>query len=387
MKKIRDGYAKLLSYHPVLVLTIFLAISAVMFVSMQMMETQKVDYQDMLPEDYAVIEAFDLIQDDFGGTTSGTVVIQIDNLYRNSNENLRVTDPEVVRYSLLLEEYLSRASDVESVSGFGTLVEGTYGKIPSSLPEIRKVSTGLGGAVYVSKDESMSLIKLSLDEDVDGEVLTKELTTLLEELKRPAGLKVSLSGEIFEDVIVEEQLGPDMNKTSMFSMIAIVVILLLLFRSFKGVAIPMMTIVFGILWTMGFLGLIGSGLSTMTSGAVSMIMGIGIDFGIQVMSRFSQEHEKNNKREAMRNTLNGILVPIFTTALACLIGFRAMSLGELSMIAELGTVMSYGVVFCMIAAISLVPCLLVIFTKDKKTSSTKVIEPKVIPIGKDSVLY
>jgi hypothetical protein len=192
------------------------------------------------------------------------------------------------------------------------------------------------------------------------------MTELIEGIDKPAGIKVSLAGEIFEDVIGRGQIEPEMAKTSMIAMGAILIILILLFRSWKGVVFPLLTIIFGIFWTMGFIGLIGSGLSSMTSGAISMIMGIGVDFGIQVMNRYNQELKNNKKKEAMSNTLNGILLPVLTTTLACLIGFKAMGLGELSMMAEMGSIMSYGVAFSMLAAITIVPALLVIFTKDKK---------------------
>ena len=108
------------------------------------------------------------------------------------------------------------------------------------------------------------------------------------------------------------------------------------------------------------------GINVATSGVISMIMGIGIDFGIQIITRFKQELKNNEKREAMRITINGIFMPMFITTLAALIGFRAMSLGQLKLMGEMGTIMSLGVAFCMLAAITIVPSILVLFTKEKK---------------------
>jgi predicted RND superfamily exporter protein len=52
-----------------------------------------------------------------------------------------------------------------------------------------------------------------------------------------------------------------------------------------------------------------------------------------------------------------------TTTLAALIGFGAMSLGKLTFLADMGTMMGYGVVASMLAAITIVPALIVIFDK------------------------
>jgi len=102
-----------------------------------------------------------------------------------------------------------------------------------------------------------------------------------------------------------------------------------------------------------------------------MIMGIGIDFGIQVVNRFRQERKKHGIEKAMEITLSSVFIPMLITTLAALIGFRAMSLGKLTLLGDLGNMMSLGVLFCFIAAISVVPSALVISEKLKKRLSLR----------------
>src|SRR5450756_404718 len=102
-----------------------------------------------------------------------------------------------------------------------------------------------------------------------------------------------------------------------------------------------------------------------------MIMGIGIDFGIQLVTRYRLELQNLSTlnghhpqfqlgpREAMEVTLNNVIIPMLTTTLAALIGFQAMTLGRLTFLGDMGTMMSYGVAASMIAAIT---CLL--YTSD-----------------------
>jgi predicted RND superfamily exporter protein len=105
------------------------------------------------------------------------------------------------------------------------------------------------------------------------------------------------------------------------------------------------------------------GLSTITSGVISMIMGIGIDFGIQTVMRFKQEIKNKTPEKAMEETMNNVFVPMGITTLAALIGFKAMSMGELSLLKDLGKMMSYGVAACFLAAITFVPAILVVLEK------------------------
>jgi predicted RND superfamily exporter protein len=163
-----------------------------------------------------------------------------------------------------------------------------------------------------------------------------------------------------------------MAKTSLYSLFGILIIVLVLFRSIKYGFTPMTTIIFGTLWTMGYVGLIQMGMSSQTSGVTSMIMGIGIDFGIQLVTRYRlelknlstlNEHHPQflfGHREAMEVTLNNVIIPMLTTTLAALIGFQAMSLGRLTFLGDMGTMMSYGVAASMIAAITIVPAIILI---------------------------
>jgi predicted RND superfamily exporter protein len=121
------------------------------------------------------------------------------------------------------------------------------------------------------------------------------------------------------------------------------------------------------------------GMSSQTSGVISMIMGIGIDFGIQLVTRYRLELKnlpalkdrhpqlQLGHKDAMAVTLNNVITPMLTTTLAALIGFQAMSLGRLTFLGDMGTMMSYGVAASMIAAITIVPAIiLIIDTMDLK---------------------
>jgi hypothetical protein len=65
----------------------------------------------------------------------------------------------------------------------------------------------------------------------------------------------------------------------------------------------------------------------------------------------------------MVDTLKNVFYPMCITTLAAVIGFKCLALGQLPMIADMGTMMATGVVFCMIAALTVVPAILVLFER------------------------
>ncbi len=364
-----NQYGKLVTNKPVLVLIVALIFTGAMFYSVTKLQMVNMDYEDILPKGNEVMDAFDFVKNEFGGSDSAIIVIEVNPSSADSNEPFDIRDSRGIRYIDILTQQLQYVDYVNDVSSISQIIkESNQGYIPNSLKSIKNIlDNNPFSNQYISNDYSMSLIKINLNEDAsdNSEEIEKQLSELIDKTEKPAGIKVQLAGETLKQPILQKATEKDTSKTSIYSMIGIILILFILFRSIKNTLLPLMTILFGVIWALGFTSLIGMGLSPVTSGVISMIMGIGIDFGIQVINRFKQEMIEYDKKEAMRRTINGVFMPMLTTTLAALIGFRAMSLGELKMMGEMGTIMSFGVAFSMLAAVTIVPSIFVLLEKDK----------------------
>ena len=281
---------------------------------------------------------------------------------------------EKMRNMSLMLENLSLGLK-EGVSGIRSGIEGIaeYVKLYEGEKKQEKAVKMNPFKYYVSGDYTTSVIRINLaemsrekkDEFVD------ELERVVRETEKPAGLELKVTGEPVIARELKKQVLPTMRKTSTFSLICIFAIVCLLFLSLRYGIISLLAIGFGVAWVYGTLGLLGIPINPTMSGGISMIMGIGIDFGIQVVNRFRQERKKHGIEEAMEITLSNVFTPMLVTTLAALIGFRAMSLGKLTLLGDLGNMMSLGVLFCLIAAISVVPSALVISEKLKKRLSLR----------------
>ena len=280
----------------------------------------------------------------------------------NALENISSGLEEMKNTSLLLENLTSNlkeavsgmSSSLDEISKYLELYEGgEKNEKPVKLNQFK---------YYVSDDYTTSIIRINLAEmnEEKKEDFIDELKHIISETEKPAGLDVGLTGSPVVSKELKNQVKPTMQKTSMFSLIGIFIVVCLLFLSLRYGIISLLAIGFGIIWVYGVLGLSGMSISSTMSGGISMIMGIGIDFGIQVVNRFKQERKKHKIEKAMKITLSNVFIPMLITTLAALIGFRAMSLGQLTLLADLGNMMSFGVLFCFIAAITVIPSVLVI---------------------------
>lgn len=356
-------YSRFVIHHPYIVLlfVIFLTVFAVQMAGT--IETKKSDIKDLLPQDVEAISTLNLIEDEFGSTNAMFYAIEINPLHQGSDEVRDVRDPRVIRYIDQLSGLAMHTDDViEVTSSASILKQINNGRLPQSFRLIQELSdkNGLFNGFF-SRDYELALIKIRTTDDVNLAFLEIELNKIINQVPKPAGIEVNLGGDAIEGQVMEKTIPAEMSKTTSISLVGILVFILILFRSAKYGLTPLTTIIFGSIWAMGFVGFIGMGMTSQTSGILSMIMGIGIDFGIQVVTRYRLELPNMIPEKAMELTLNKVMVPMSTTTLAALIGFQAMSLGKLTFLADMGTMMSYGVAACMVAAITAVPALIVIF--------------------------
>ncbi|MBU3967599.1 MAG: MMPL family transporter [Euryarchaeota archaeon] len=377
INRLIEKYSKFVTSRPFIVLTAVIVISAFAIIMAGTIQVKSTEQRDFLPKDVEVMNTLFKIEDEFGSTNMVFLVVEIDPQYSGSDEVSDVRDPVVIRYMDRMSQLAAHTDDVIDVSSPASMLKSlNNGRLPQSLREVQEI-TGKNGLFdrYFSKDYTMALVRIQTTDDVDLNNLEDELGKILKEIPAPPGINAQLGGTVLEGQVMSKSIGPDMARTTTYSLVGILMVILIVFRSVKYGFTPLTTIIFGSLWAMGYVGFIGMGLTSETSGVLSMIMGIGIDFGIQVVTRYRLELPGRSPQEAMTVSLNNVIVPMSTTTLAALIGFKAMSLGKLTFLADMGTIMAYGVVASMFAAITVVPAIIVILDSiDIKNSIKKLID-------------
>jgi len=370
-KKPLEGYAKFVSHHALVVLAIFFIFTIFMGYQASLMETAGTSQKDWLPEDIEVVNTFELIADQFAGSfSSATIVVEAAPGYAGSDEIRDMRDPRVLRYVDVLAERAKLVYGVVSAESAADVIkEANGGKIPSSLRSVKSLlehneMVKQQMSNYICDDNTMSVVRLKLQEDVDEARVVEGLNEVIKGNK-PPGVVVELSGDPVAEVTMRELAQETMGKTSFVSFALIIVILIIIFASLKHGLIPLLTIVFGLIWANGTLVLAGFNITPQTSGVMAMIMGIGIDFGIQVTKRFRFELRTQKREDAMVDTLKNVFYPMTITTLAAMTGFLCLGLGKLPVMKDMGTMMAVGVVFCAIAALTVVPAVLVLLERRK----------------------
>jgi uncharacterized protein len=143
-----------------------------------------------------------------------------------------------------------------------------------------------------------------------------------------------------------------------YSLIAIVLLILLHFRTLSSVLLALVPVAIGSLWLGGFMGLCNVPLNPANIMTLPLVIGIGVTNGIHILNRFAEEQTPSI---LARSTGKAVLVSGLTT----IAGFGSLALGKHQGIQSLGYVMASGLATCMIAGLTVLPALLTFMSRGR----------------------
>lgn len=363
-KSVIEKYSRIISERPFTVLAAMVLLTVFMAAGASSVETVEQNQADLLPDSIDSVGAFDVIGAEFGqssGGTTYTILFETEPFYANSTEVRDVRDPEFLTYLETVSGDLSSMRDVVTVSSAADLIEEpvTKREVTMQLQESRQSSQ------FISEDYSFTIMRVSatdLSTD-EQENLADRIRTSVRTNERPSGIDVSYTGTPFINQAFQQQTQSTMSQTSAISLIGVLVVVIILFRSLAYGLSSLSALIFGIITGFGLYGWLGLNMSPATSGAVSMGMGIAIDFGIQTVSRYREEREVMSIKGAISETISGVLNPMTIALVAALIGFSSLSLGRITFLSDMGTMLTLTTVSAYIGALTIIPALLVIYDR------------------------
>tara|TARA_B100001964_G_scaffold88776_1_gene99854 strand:+ start:175 stop:2919 length:2745 start_codon:yes stop_codon:yes gene_type:complete len=224
----------------------------------------------------------------------------------------------------------------------------------------------------VSGDEKLMFILIVPNEDNKEATAIPEsigfLRDLIEETRSEfPSIEVGLTGE---DVIAADEMDTTQVDVKKASQIALVGIALLFILAYRGVVKPLLAIfalVVALCWSMGWTTLVVGHLNILTIVFTTILIGLGIDFGIHILERYKEERTAGGDvLQALQKTVQGTGRGNFAGAVTTAMAFGGMILTDFVGIAELGKISGGGILLCMISMILLLPALITVEEKITK---------------------
>ena len=173
------------------------------------------------------------------------------------------------------------------------------------------------------------------------------------------GLNVGLIGEPVLDYDEMKQSQKDITLASIVSLVLCALIFIYGYNETGRPIKATICLVIGLAYTLAFTTLTIGHLNILTVTFVPMLIGLAIDFGVHLITRYEEELRHGKTAEAaMTKAMVFTGQGIFTGALTTAGAFLAMAFTHFSGIQEMGIICGGGLLLCLVPMMTLLPALL-----------------------------
>lgn len=351
--------------YPMIILVFFLLFSAFMGVGFFNVKFQG-DMSKEMPTHLPIYQLNDKITDKFGGQDTIFVLFQInDELEKKALYN-DIREPAILDYMVELENSLIHESSVDDVISVATYYKKYKQSVPNPTLE-DTVSFFKSNPVlqnFVNSDYKIAIMMIKADVGSGEEkvsALTKMIDDRIKALSTPSGVKIQVTGT--PNIIVEilRLLRHDSVYTIMLASLIIFGLLLVTINSFQKTLVVFVPLLFGLFWTIGAMGWLNIKISVATAGLGAMVLGLGVEYGVFILSRYDEERKKGfNQEESIKFAIPAVGSAILGSGFTTMVGFLALTLSVLPMMQHLGLSLAIGIAFSIIAAIILEPAIMIL---------------------------
>lgn len=341
---------------------------------------------DLLPEDDPTTQAIRRLNDEEGGAGLLTIAIAggEDEARRAWSRELAATlqaDPDIEWVLYELDEDLAArlgglqlsAAELELIRTRlqGALAMGPAAQNPllaSRLLDLGPLTARLNdaGAVQVlsGKDGVERILARprgsAFDPRFSRPLMARVHAAIAEADPDAHGLRIAWIGGPYRHSVEDmETVLHDLTATLAVSLSMVLLFLAVAFRRPRAVLLIVVPLLAGTLWTLGLAGALVGRLNTFTSYFMAVLVGLGVDFGIHLYARYREERAHSpSARTAILRTWDAVGPPCATAAITSAAGFSALWAAGFQGFQQLGTLLSGGVLLCLLAQLVALPLLL-----------------------------
>ncbi|MCA9707843.1 MAG: MMPL family transporter [Myxococcales bacterium] len=196
--------------------------------------------------------------------------------------------------------------------------------------------------------------------------VTREVREALEQiLARPgpwsgADLRPVVVGPYAAKADETLSLRRDIGRSGLVAALGVGAVLLLVFPSLRVLVALLVPLAVGVAWSLAAAELMLGRLGIMTSLVSTVIMGLGIDAGIHLMTRCRLERRTHDAPEAIARAFGGLMRPLWVATGTTACAFAALATSDFAGFRELGLIATAGVVLCLVAMLTVFPALLAV---------------------------
>src|SRR5204863_8771521 len=134
--------------------------------------------------------------------------------------------------------------------------------------------------------------------------------------------------------------------------VAIMVLILLLLFGVRWRLLPLGVILLGVVWAFGLAGYLGIPLTVVTIAGLPVMLGVGIDYAIQMHARVEEEVLVGRADHPIQETARNLGPALLVVTFDAIFAFAALRFAKVPMLRQFGLLLAVGIaVICLCSII------------------------------------
>jgi predicted RND superfamily exporter protein len=163
-----------------------------------------------------------------------------------------------------------------------------------------------------------------------------------------------VAGQLPISADLVESISQDGPRATMFAFLAVIFLVVVLFRHVKTIALVLFALLIGVIWLAGVILGLKLKINFLNFIALPITFGIGVDYGVNVFQRYRQEGAENII-QVIRQTGGAVILASLTT----IIGYSSLVIASNQAFVSFGNLAVFGEMTCLAAAVVSLPAYLV----------------------------
>ncbi len=216
------------------------------------------------------------------------------------------------------------------------------------------------GLVFNSKTQTVQTAVYLKDSVVDNkarkEFIVQKLQPLIEKFEASNHKDLKVSGMPYIRTLNSQNIVDEIQWFVLVALLVTSFIFFFFFRSFRATLIAMFTVIIGVMWAFGFIGLIGYEITVLTAVIPPLIIIIGIPNCIFLINKYQQEIKKHgNKAKSLQRVITKVGNATLMTNLTTASGFATFIFTQSELLVEFGVLASINIVAIFLLSLFIIP--------------------------------
>ncbi len=184
----------------------------------------------------------------------------------------------------------------------------------------------------------------------------KELQPLIEQFEEDTNLDVYISGMPYIRTLNAKNITDEIGLFIGAALLVTSLIFFFFFRSIRATVIAMVTVMIGVMWAFGIIGLLRFEITVLTALIPPLIIVIGIPNCIFLINKYQQEIKiHGNQAKSLQRVISKVGNATMLTNVTTASGFAAFILTDSSLLKEFGIVASINIIAIFLLSLVIIP--------------------------------